>query len=108
MAIVTISRGTFSGGNALAERLAERLGYPKLGREDAIIEATKDYGISVDKLTAAVKNPPSIWQQAVGPRIAYLKCSDGNYFGTCSGWEFDLPWLCGASAPNRNFTSFSS
>lgn len=74
MAIITISRGTFSGGNALAERLADRLGYPKLGREDAILEATKNYGISVDKLTAAVKNPPSIWQQAIGPRIAYLKC----------------------------------
>ena len=28
----------------------------------------------MDKLTEAVKNPPSIWQQAVGPRIAYLKC----------------------------------
>ena len=39
MAIITISRGTFSGGNALAERLADRLGVLlKSGREDAILE----------------------------------------------------------------------
>jgi osmotically-inducible protein OsmY len=74
MAIITISRGTFSGGNALAECLAERLDYPRLGREAAIAEAEKEYGISVDKLTSALKNPPSIWQQTIGPRIAYLKC----------------------------------
>ena len=74
MAIITISRGTFSGGKALAAKLADRLGFPSLGREDAIQEATTQYGISVDKLTAAVKNPPSIWQQTAGPRLAYLKC----------------------------------
>lgn len=74
MAIITISRGTFSGGNALAECLADRLDYPRLGREEAILKAEKEYGVSVDKLTAAVKNPPSIWQQTIGPRVAYLKC----------------------------------
>ena len=74
MAIITISRGTFSGGKALAGKLAARLGYPSLGREEAIQEATKEYGISEDKLTAAVLNPPSIWQQTAGPRLAYLKC----------------------------------
>lgn len=74
MAIITISRGTFSGGNDLAECLSERLGYPRLGREEAIAEAEKEYGISLDKLTTAVKDPPSIWQQTVGPRLAYLKC----------------------------------
>lgn len=74
MAIITISRGTFSGGNALAECLSARLGYPRLGREEAISEAEKEYGISLDKLTAAVKSPPSIWQQTIGPRVAYLKC----------------------------------
>jgi cytidylate kinase len=74
VAIITLSRGTFSGGNALAECLSDRLGYPRLGREEAISEAEKEYGISLDKLTAAVKNPPSIWQQTIGPRVAYLKC----------------------------------
>lgn len=74
MAIITISRGTFSGGNALAECLAERLDYPRLGREEAIVEAEKECGVSVEKLTAALKDPPSIWQQTAGPRLAYLKC----------------------------------
>jgi osmotically-inducible protein OsmY len=81
MAIITISRGTFSGGNALAEQLADRLGYPRLGREESILEATKEYGVSMEKLTAAVKNPPSIWQQAVGPRIVYLKCLTASILG---------------------------
>jgi osmotically-inducible protein OsmY len=74
MAIITISRGTFSGGNALAECLAERLDYPRLGREEAIAEAEKEFEISLEKLTAAVLNPPSVWQQTTGPRLAYLKC----------------------------------
>jgi osmotically-inducible protein OsmY len=74
MAIITISRGTFSGGSALAECLSEKLDYPRLDREEAIAEAEKEYGISVDKLTSAVNNPPSVWQQTIGPRLAYLKC----------------------------------
>lgn len=41
MAIVTISRGTRSGGEALARCLAEGLGYPTLGREVAQGAATQ-------------------------------------------------------------------
>ncbi len=74
MAIITLSRGTFSGGRALAERLSQRLGYPSLGREEAVQEATRRYGISEKKLLDAVLTPPAIWQQTVGPRIVYLKC----------------------------------
>jgi len=32
--MISISRGTFSGGKTLAERVAEKLGYPCLGREE--------------------------------------------------------------------------
>lgn len=74
MAIITISRGTFSGGKALAERLAERLGYPCLSREEALIDAAKEFGISEQGLTAAINEPPPFWQEVPGKRIAYLKC----------------------------------
>jgi cytidylate kinase len=74
MAIISISRGTFSGGKALAERVAGRLGYPCLGREEVLVEAGKEYGISERELTEAVNQPPPFWQQVPGRRIAYLMC----------------------------------
>jgi cytidylate kinase len=74
MAIITISRGTFSGGKALAERLAERLDYPCLSREDVISDAAKVYRISEEDLASAIGEPPPFWQEVPGKRIAYLKC----------------------------------
>ena len=71
MAIITISRGTFSGGKAVAEILAHRLGYPCVSRE-IILDAAKQYGISEQKLTAAINEPPSFWQQVPEKRVAYL------------------------------------
>ena len=74
MAIVTISRGTFSGGKALAERLAERLEYPCLSREEVLRNAAEEFGISQDGLSAAINEPPPFWQEVPGKRISYLKC----------------------------------
>ncbi len=108
MAIITISRGTFSGGNALAEQLANRLGYPRLGREEAIEEATKEYGISMEKLTSAVKNPPSIWQHAIGPRIAYLKCLTASILEHAKDGNLVYHGYAGTYASGRNFQSSTS
>src|SRR5919197_611039 len=44
MSIITISRGSFSGGQALAERVAQRLGYSCLSRE-VLVEAAATYGV---------------------------------------------------------------
>jgi cytidylate kinase len=74
MAIISISRGTFSGGKTIAERVSERLGYPCLGREEVLVEAGKEYGISERELTEAVNQPPPFWQQVPGRRVAYLMC----------------------------------
>ncbi|MBN1847563.1 MAG: cytidylate kinase family protein [Deltaproteobacteria bacterium] len=74
MAIITISRGTFSGGKALAERIAERLGYPCLSREEVLAATTKEYGISEAEMTTAMNKPPPFWQQVPAKRLAYLKC----------------------------------
>jgi cytidylate kinase len=74
MAIITISRGTFSGGKALAEGLGRHLGYPVLSREEALAEAARTYGISEEEVSSALGDPPHFWQQMPGKRLAYLKC----------------------------------
>ena len=42
MPIISVSRGTFSGGKHLAEELAQDLGYPCISRE-IITDAAKRY-----------------------------------------------------------------
>ena len=74
MAIITISRGSFAGGSAVAERLAERLCYPALSREEVLSEASQDYGISEKDLNKSLNNNPPFWQQVPGTRLAYVKC----------------------------------
>ena len=71
MAIITISRGSFSGGRTLAHCVAERLGYPCLGRE-GVLQAASEYGIPVDRLISAMEEPPSFWQRLTGYRNSYL------------------------------------
>ena len=58
MQLICISRGTLSGGKELATRLAAKLGYPCLSREDLVEAATKE-GIQVGKIeTAMMKLSP--------------------------------------------------
>jgi cytidylate kinase len=72
MAIVTISRGTFSGGQAVAECLAERLGYQVLSREEIIDAAVTSYGVPVEKMVAAMDKPPAFWERLINERSDYL------------------------------------
>ena len=48
MAIITISRGSASGGLFLAQGLSEKLGYALVSRED-VIQAAARQGVSGDK-----------------------------------------------------------
>ncbi|MDD5204053.1 MAG: cytidylate kinase family protein [Desulfobacterales bacterium] len=74
MAIITISRGTFSGGKALAECLGKKLGYPVLSREETLAEAAKAYRISEEEVSTALEDPPLFQEQAPGKRFSYLRC----------------------------------
>jgi len=74
MAIITISRGSFAGGRAVAERVSEYLGYPTLSREDVLRETTQDYGVSEKELAKTLDGAPPFWQQMPGKRLAYVKC----------------------------------
>jgi len=72
MSIIAISRGTFSGGEALATLVAERLGYQCVSREANLEAAAKAYGIPAEALTAEMEKRPSFWHRVIGERSAYL------------------------------------
>jgi len=72
MAIIAISRGTFSGGEALAERVADRLGYACLSRETNLEEAAQTYGVPAADLVVAMEKRPSFLQRVLGERTAHL------------------------------------
>jgi cytidylate kinase len=71
MAIITISRGTMSGGKQLAEMLADRLKYRCASRE-IIVEAANKYGVPENKLLDAIRKSPSIFQKLTFEREQYL------------------------------------
>jgi cytidylate kinase len=71
MSIITISRGSLSGGQALAERLAERLGYRCISSE-ALIEAAAKYGVPEPKLSEVFDKTPNFWERLTKSRRLYL------------------------------------
>jgi cytidylate kinase len=71
MAIITISRGTFSGGQTLAECLAEKLGYRCISRE-VIVRAAGQYGAPLEKLSDALAEPPGFLERLTTERVHYL------------------------------------
>jgi cytidylate kinase len=71
MAIVTISRGSFSGGVMLAESLAARLGYRSIGR-DTIVEQAARSGVSEEELNDALLKPPGFLERFRHKRYLYL------------------------------------
>lgn len=73
MAIVTVSRGTFSGGQCLAECVARRLGYRCLSRE-ALVETASQYGVSEKKLSEAINEAPGALERLYSERARYLAC----------------------------------
>ena len=71
MAVVTISRGSASGGLLLAQKLGEKLGYEIVSREDVIREAAR-FGASEETLQEALLKPPTFWDRFKHERRRYL------------------------------------
>jgi cytidylate kinase len=69
--IITISRGSFSGGKMLAEALAKRLGYRSIDR-DQIIQKAAAWGVSQDALRTAIEKPPAFMGQSQHTKYIYL------------------------------------
>ena len=71
MSIITISRGTASGGQALAERVAAKLAWPCLSNE-VIVEAAKRYNVPEPELVKAFEKAPTFWEKLTASRRMYL------------------------------------
>ena len=71
MSVITISRGSFSGGKALAECLAKRLSFRCIDR-DVIVERAAASGVSQDELLGALLRPPTFLDRFSHRRYLYL------------------------------------
>lgn len=71
MAIITISRGSMSGGRAVAECLAARLGHPSLARE-ILRGAAAKLGASEAVLETKFETTPRLWERLSREREKYV------------------------------------
>jgi cytidylate kinase len=77
MPIITISRGSYSRGKEVAEKVAERLGYKCIAR-DVLIEASNKFNVEEVKLVHAISDAPSIFQKISYSKeryIAYIRAA---------------------------------
>lgn len=59
MAVITISRGSYSKGKEIAEKVSQKLGYECISRE-ILLEASEHFNIPEIKLARAIHDAPSI------------------------------------------------
>ncbi len=71
MSIVTISRGSYSRGKEVAEKLAAALNYGCISR-DIILEASEQFNISEIKLIRAIHDAPSILDRFTYGKERYI------------------------------------
>jgi cytidylate kinase len=75
MAVITISRGSYSRGKEIAEQVATKLGYECISR-DLLLEVSDKYNIPEVKLVHAIHDAPGILDRLNRKRdkyIAYIK-----------------------------------
>ena len=71
MSVITISRGSFSGGKRLAECLSGALGYRCVDRE-VILERAAAHGVSQQELRDALEKPPNFLERLQHKKYLYL------------------------------------
>ena len=64
MPIITISRGSKIGGQALAEMVAERLNCPNLISREVLVKVSEEHGVSEKALATAMNEPPHFWSRS--------------------------------------------
>jgi len=71
MAIITISRGSYSKGKEVAEKVAECMGYQCISRE-ILLEASEHFNIPEIKLAHSLHDAPSILERFTYGKERYL------------------------------------
>ena len=71
MAIITISRGSYTRGRQVAEKLGQRLGYKVISRE-VLISTSEEFNIPEIKLKNALHNAPSVLDRFSYGKERYL------------------------------------
>jgi len=72
LSIITISRGSKSGGLELANRLSKKLGYKTLSMEEVIAESARKYNIMNEILLDKLEKTPSLWQKFTDDYARYI------------------------------------
>ena len=62
MSVITISRGSYSRGKEVAEKVAAKLGYECISR-DILLEASKEFNIPEIRLVRALHDSPSVLER---------------------------------------------
>ena len=81
MAIITISRGSYSRGKEIAEKVAAKLGYECISR-DLLLEVSKEHNIPELKLVHAIHDAPGLLKRLdrkEGKYIAFIKSALLNH-----------------------------
>ena len=71
MPIITISRGSYSRGKEVAEKLARKLGYECISR-DILLAASEQFNIPEIKLIRAIHDAPSILERFTHGKERYV------------------------------------
>lgn len=78
MAIITISRGSYSKGKDVAEKVCEKLGYSCISRE-VLVEASERFNIPEIKLVRALHDSPSILERFTYGKERYLAFFEAEF-----------------------------
>ena len=82
MSIITISRGSYSKGREIAEKVAQKLGYECVSR-DIILEASEHFNLPEIKLVRAIHDAPSILDKLThgkDRKISYMRLALLRHF----------------------------
>lgn len=94
MAIISICRGTKSGGEALARCLADQFGYPILGRE-VLQEAAAQLGVPADDLVEKMEDRPRFFDRSAQLRKTYIAAVQASLAEAAVGGKLVYHGLAG-------------
>ena len=71
MGIITVARGSYSHGKEVAEKVAKKLGYDCISRED-ILEALEEFNAPEIRMIQALEDVPSILDRLIHGKRKYM------------------------------------